>query len=208
MPAPETSYAPAVSGAGPPFRATQVQTLVNGVPTLVDMEIIGLADAEGRILGSDALMRLLDPGTMWLNDVYTLLLQLTSSAQIRGQVNADLALTVDARRGKLLLPAAIDTAASGDTTIVRGVPGQKIKVVNYTLVAAAAVTARWLSGKATGQGQQTNLSGAMAFAANGGAAPTSQPAAHLFETAQGQDLVLNLGGAVQVSGHLMYFLEP
>lgn len=99
--------------------------------------------------------------------------------------------------------ASIDTATSGDNTIVAAVPNRKIRVINYTAIASADVSIRWKSGAST------NLSGAMALAANGGAAPagTGQaPSGHigLFETAPGQALVLNLSGAVQVSGHLAY----
>ena len=44
----------------------------------------------------------------------------------------------------------------------------------------------------------------MSLAANGGLAPTGDPTCPLFETAAGELLNLNLGGAVQVSGHVTY----
>lgn len=110
---------------------------------------------------------------------------------------------VDQRRGLTLTFASIDVASSGDNTLVAADGTKKIKVLSYVIVADAAVTARWKSGAAT------NLSGAMSLAANGTlVAPASAPAAgHWLETAVNQALVLNLGGAVGVRGHLSYVLE-
>lgn len=99
--------------------------------------------------------------------------------------------------------AKIDTATSGDNTIVAAIPNREIRVINYTTIASGDVAIRWKSGASTA------LSGAMALAANGGAAPSGtgqSPSGHigLFETAPGEALVLNLSAAVQVSGHLAY----
>lgn len=105
-------------------------------------------------------------------------------------------------QGKTLKFAQINAAALGDNTLVAAVPGLKIKVVSYVMVAASAVTARLYSGAAG-----TPLSGAMSFAANGGVAMPGEPSSHLLETAAGAALVLNLGAAVQVSGHIAYFEE-
>lgn len=98
--------------------------------------------------------------------------------------------------------AKIDVSNAGANTVVTGVPTKKIRVLSYVIIAAGAVTAKWQSGT-------TDLSGAMPLAANGGAAPSISilaPGAMigLFETAAGDSLVLNLGGAVNVSGHLTY----
>lgn len=46
----EASYAPQTSGGGPPFRVVQMQTIINGVPTTVDVEGIVLVDGDGRIV--------------------------------------------------------------------------------------------------------------------------------------------------------------
>ena len=98
--------------------------------------------------------------------------------------------------------AKIDISASGANQIVAAVTGKKIRVLAYTIIAAGAVTAKW-------QTNSTDLSGAMSLAANGGAAPSVSVLAPggvygLFETAPGEALNLNLGGAVNVSGHLTY----
>lgn len=93
--------------------------------------------------------------------------------------------------------ASIDCAAAGDNEIVAAVVGKKVRVVAYTAVCANTVSAQWKSGAATAK------SGAMPFAANGGASPPWNPYGH-FETAAGEALNLNLSGAVQVSGHLTY----
>jgi hypothetical protein len=104
-------------------------------------------------------------------------------------------------QGKTLLFATIDTASSGDNTIVAADASNKIKVVAWVAVASAAVSIRWKSGAGT------NLSGAMALAANGGVSEAGEPSAHLFETAANQGLVLNLSAAQQVSGMVSYFKE-
>jgi hypothetical protein len=109
----------------------------------------------------------------------------------------------DQRRGQTVLFASVDAAANGDNTIVAADATKKIKVLSYTLVADGAVTARWKSGAGS------NLSGAMSLAANGGvASPVATPGGgHLLETAVNQALVLNLGSATGVRGHVSYFLE-
>lgn len=98
--------------------------------------------------------------------------------------------------------AKIDVSSSGSNTIVSAVTGKKIRVLAYTIIAAGAVTAKW-------QSASTDLSGAMSLAANGGAAPSISILAPgnmigLFETAPGEALNLNLGGAVNVAGHMTY----
>ena len=128
--------------------------------------------------------------------------QKTSAASTPMVVASDQSpIPVDPRRSQTLLFAPIDVAGSGDNTIVGADATKKIKVASYVIVADAAVTARWKSGAAT------SLSGAMSLAANGGVALSGSPYSWLLETAVNQALVLNLGGAIGVRGHLMYFLE-
>lgn len=103
-------------------------------------------------------------------------------------------------QGKNLQFASISTAASGATQLVAAQAGLQIKVVSYVLIASGAVTAKFQSGS-------TDLTGAMSLAANGGAVVLGQPSSHLFETAVNTALNINLGGAVQVSGHISYFTE-
>ena len=99
--------------------------------------------------------------------------------------------------------ASISTSSSGDTTVVAAQPNRKIRVICYTVVAAGDVSVRFKSGAST------NLTGAMALATNGGAAPSGagiSPSGFvgLFETAVGEALVINLSAAVAVGGHLTY----
>lgn len=94
--------------------------------------------------------------------------------------------------------AVIDHATSGDNTLVAAVTGKKIRVLSYTLVAAAAVTVRFESG-ASG----TALTGQMSLAANGGVSCAFNPGGW-FETAAGQLLNLELSAAQSVDGHLSY----
>lgn len=104
-------------------------------------------------------------------------------------------------QGKTLLPAVVSAAGAGDNTIVAAIAGRQIKVASYVLVATGAVVATWKSGAASA------ISGAMSLAANGGISEPGEASSHVLETVAGQALVLNLGAAVQVSGHLMYFAE-
>lgn len=98
--------------------------------------------------------------------------------------------------------AAISVSSSGDNTIVAAVTGRRIRVQNYTIIAAGSVSVTWKSGS-------NAISGAMPLAANGGAAPAAGgPNANgpdgVLETNGGEALILNLSGAVGVYGHLRY----
>lgn len=92
--------------------------------------------------------------------------------------------------------AVINAASSGDNVLVSGVPGRKIRVLSYTLVASGFVDARFDSGSAP-------ITGAMPLPTNGGVSCAMSPFGH-FETAAGQPLELNLSAAVGVRGHLVY----
>jgi hypothetical protein len=101
--------------------------------------------------------------------------------------------------------AYISAAYSGDNTLVAAVSGKKIKVLGLVLVAAGAVTVALESG-ASG----TALTGDMSLTANGDLKvvfPMSEPGYHWVETAAGALLNLELGGAVQVSGCIVYYTE-
>ena len=92
--------------------------------------------------------------------------------------------------------APIDVASAGDNTIVSGVTGKKIRVLQYAFICAGAVTVTFKSGT-------TPISGDMSFASNGGISTPFSPVG-IIETAAGEDLVLNLSAAASVSGHLVY----
>lgn len=96
-----------------------------------------------------------------------------------------------------MLFADIDAAASGTNPVIAAVSGKSIRVMCYTVVAAADVTITWKSGS-------TAISGAMDLPAKGGASPASPLG--MMQTAEGEALNLTLSGAVQVSGHVGYIL--
>ena len=106
----------------------------------------------------------------------------------------------DIAEGQQALHADITiTAASGDQTILSAVSGKKIRVLGYALVTDTASALTWESGGSTA------ISGAMTFAANGGiAAPPSKWG--YIETLDGESLVLNVGTAATVGGHVTYVL--
>ena len=94
--------------------------------------------------------------------------------------------------------AAISAAATPNNTVVAAVAGKKIRVLGFMLVGAGAVVAKFQSGAGG-----TDLTGAMTLAAGTsiGVPPFSTG---LFETAVATLLNLNLSGAIQVSGFLVY----
>ncbi len=104
-----------------------------------------------------------------------------------------------------VLRAAVSGATSGNNTLVAAVTGKKIKVLGLVLVAAGAVTVRLESGAGG-----TALTGVMSLTANGGLQlvwPMSEPGYPWVETAAGSLLNMELGGAVQVSGVIVYYTE-
>lgn len=98
-----------------------------------------------------------------------------------------------------ILRTAISASSSGDNTIVAApTGGRKIIVVSALLIAAEAVDAKFQSGAGG-----TDLQGAISLPANGGYKLDFDPVGHL-EAAVDTLLNLDLGAAVQVSGHLNY----
>jgi hypothetical protein len=106
--------------------------------------------------------------------------------------------------------AIVSTNTSGDNSIVSAVSGYAIRVIGYVLTAANAVNVTWKSD--TGGGAVA-LTGALqfTFTTTGSVAPLvvpeSQPGGRgWFQTAPGKALNLNLSGAVQVNGHVLWEL--
>lgn len=96
--------------------------------------------------------------------------------------------------------ALIDTAASGNTTLVAAVAGKKIRVTAFVAVGAGAVNIAFQSGAGG-----TGLTGAMPLAANTSLVVGDNPSGW-FETAAGALLNLNLSAAIGVRGCLKYVL--
>lgn len=104
--------------------------------------------------------------------------------------------------GNTILFAKVDTASSGDTQIVAASTGKKIKLLSSALVCNGNVSIKWRSGT-------TDLSGAIPCTQYSGyVLPASAPGmGHYLETASNTALNLNLSSAVQVSGHISYYVE-
>ncbi|MCC6419950.1 MAG: hypothetical protein IT429_17075 [Gemmataceae bacterium] len=98
------------------------------------------------------------------------------------------------------LTVSAATAADHELVAAPGA-GRRIRVAHYHLVAAGAVAIQWKSGS-------TALSGAMTCAAgvphDAGLSPSEGHRPAVLECAAGEALNLALGGAVQVSGHIVY----
>jgi hypothetical protein len=109
---------------------------------------------------------------------------------------------VNLKQSNTILFATISASGSGDNAIVAAVASKKIKVLSCALVASGTVSVKWRSGT-------TDVSGAMPLVVNSGfVLPASSPGqGHYLETAVNTALNINLSGAVQVSGHISYYLE-
>lgn len=98
--------------------------------------------------------------------------------------------------------AVINVSTLGANTIVTAIAGASIEVIQYTLVAPTNNIVTWKSAS-------TALSGPMEFSTGErvtsvAGASSYQTINFLFSTAVGEALVLTLGSAAQVSGHLTY----
>lgn len=97
--------------------------------------------------------------------------------------------------------AAIDTAASGTTPLINGVTDKTIRVYGYLLNAAGAVTAILKNGSTALTGAMSLIAGTPQVVPPGGNKIDPLP---LFELTTGNAFNLTLGGAVQVSGWVLY----
>ncbi len=99
--------------------------------------------------------------------------------------------------------AAISAASSGNNMLVAAVAGKKVKVCGLVLMAAGEVAARLESaaGGAALTGQMTLVKGTPLVW------PVLPEGQHWVETAAAALLNLELGGAVQVSGVVLYRQE-
>lgn len=94
--------------------------------------------------------------------------------------------------------AAISASSSGDNTIVTGVTSKKIRVLAFRVNGSAAVN--WKFQSSTG-GDITGLF----YCVSGGQGEIGAfSPVGLFQTVAGEDLQLNLSGAVAVGGYVVY----
>ena len=96
--------------------------------------------------------------------------------------------------------AVISGAISGDNELVAAVADKCIQVLSMEFTTAGAVTIRFESGAGG-----TALCGVQSIAANGDKTLPHNPLGW-YCTARGESLNMELGGAVQVSGSLIYEL--
>jgi hypothetical protein len=91
--------------------------------------------------------------------------------------------------------AVINATSSGNTQVVAGVSGRRIRVIAYALVASAAVDVKFRSGN-------NDITGSMRLVEGGGIAHAYDGG--LFQTAVGQPLNINLSANVNVGGYVVY----
>ena len=93
------------------------------------------------------------------------------------------------------------SGAVGNITLVSGVPGVEISVLNYTMTCSAASSIRFFSSGVNTAG--TPLSGPMTIAANNGISANDNEV--LFKTNKGESLTCT-NSAGNIGGHLSYKL--
>ena len=96
-----------------------------------------------------------------------------------------------------LTRTAIDTASSGNNTLIAAATGRRLVIHRVFLVPASSVTVKFRDGAST------DLTGAMTLAALFRLDVEDNP---WFTTSVGNAFVMNLGGAVQVSGAVYHTL--
>jgi len=94
-----------------------------------------------------------------------------------------------------VLYAPINATASGDTQIVAGVSGKRIRVIAYAIVSSATVNVKFRS-------NTTDITGAMRIVEGGGIAHAYDGG--LFQTAVGESLNINLSANATVGGYIVY----
>jgi hypothetical protein len=92
--------------------------------------------------------------------------------------------------------AVVSISTATDTTVVSGVEGKRIVVVNMVLYIASGQTVVWKS-------DSTALSGPIGASYTAGDAYDG-----LIETLLGGDLVITTTAAAVVAGHITYVLMP
>jgi len=110
---------------------------------------------------------------------------------------AEYLLGTDNRTPLDLYRVAISAASATDNTLVAAVSGKKIRVLQMHYGPASSTAIKFKSGAST------DLTGAITTAT-----PQTLPFSPVgwYETAAGEAFVMNLGGAVQTSGSLVYIL--
>lgn len=98
--------------------------------------------------------------------------------------------------------AVINASTLGSNTVVAGVTNKKIRVIGYTMSAAGAVAATWKANATNISGPITMATGVPVQGVYGGG--TQMAEWGIMETSVGDPLVLSLGSAVQIGGHLVY----
>lgn len=106
---------------------------------------------------------------------------------------------IDIAPVQIILRQAIDVNASGDNIILAGITGKVIRILELYLVASVGMNLKLKSGSGL------SLTGFMALLANQILHLSStQPGYHHLECAVGQDFVINLPGADQIGGFVVY----
>ena len=112
---------------------------------------------------------------------------------------SDKALEYFDRLATVLSFAKIDTASSGDNTIVTGTTGNKIIVYSVAAIVGSDNDLIWKSGS-------TVIMGKCELAANGGYHFESMLG--IMEAASGENLIINLSSNVQTGGTVTFAQVP
>lgn len=93
---------------------------------------------------------------------------------------------------------SVSLSATGAGTLIDAAAGEVVRVRQFHLVAAGAVTVTFKSATTAITGAMSMITGVP------NSTPCSDSAAPLFQTVVGEDLILDLSTNVQVSGFIVY----
>jgi hypothetical protein len=102
-----------------------------------------------------------------------------------------------------MLTIKVATSASGDSTVIAGMPNKKIRVLCYAITSSNQNMIKWKSGS-------TEISGEMHMPAGGNIVihmGDLWPSGGLpvLECAIGESLIINLQQAQAIGGHITYY---
>jgi len=162
----------------------------------VDFDIRDLAATTDKV-GVTGFVSAIQSGT-WNIGVSVSNLPIVQSVGVTNIVNTRSSIDYVMNGNAQLAPSFkyFDAGASGDATVVSGLSGYRVQVLQYSLTVGISVNLQWNDGV-------TNMSGNMPFGAPGGIASPYVPFG-VLRTGVSFPLLIHLSAGSSVSGHLTY----
>ena len=170
------------------------QTSVNSI------SIVSNSDVSLALDGTDASTSVQPTGGAgirgWLSGIYT---KLSGTLTVSGTTTVGPQLNDGNGNSTSVLKAQINASANGATAIVAAIPGKKIRVISYSLIAAGNTSISFADGL-------TQLIPPMTFVAGSGIVEPRDPSGIFADGTSNNAFNIVLTGPAQVSGRLSYIL--